>query len=561
MYPSVYLEDDEAFDIWNKEIGVAKDRIFRFGKEDNFWEHGAGPCGPCSEIYFDRGEKYGCGKPGCTVGCECDRYIEIWNNVFTQFENDGEGHYTELKQKNIDTGMGLERLATVMQDVDSIFDVDTIKAIRDKVCEFAGAEYGQDEKKDVSIRVITDHIRSVTFMVSDNITPSNEGRGYVLRRLLRRAARHGRLLGIKGEFLAELSKTVISESHMGYPELAERQDVILKLISVEEQNFNKTIDQGLVILNNLMADMEKKGTKELSGEEAFKLYDTYGFPLDLTLEILEEKGYEVDKKGFEEAMEHQRSTARNARKTTTYMGVDANVYQTIDAAIESKFVGYDRLEHTSKVSVLTTEDTIVDVLKEGQTGTILVDETPFYATMGGQEADRGVIVTDDGARFVVEDVIKLQGTKIGHKGKMEKGQIQSGQSVELKVDGVRRELTACNHSATHLMQKALQMVLGDHVSQKGSYVDPHRLRFDFTHFSPMTDEEIKKVEDIVNEKIQAALPVVTEKMTVDEAKKTGAMALFGEKYGEVVRVVKMGDFSLELCGGTHKGDHVIQDHI
>ena len=551
LYPSVYLEDDEAFDIWNKEIGVAKDRIFRFGKEDNFWEHGAGPCGPCSEIYFDRGEKYGCGKPGCTVGCECDRYIEIWNNVFTQFENDGEGHYTELKQKNIDTGMGLERLATVMQDVDSIFDVDTIKAIRDKVCEFAGAEYGQDEKKDVSIRVITDHIRSVTFMMSDNITPSNEGRGYVLRRLLRRAARHGRLLGIKGEFLAELSKTVISESHMGYPELAERQDVILKLISVEEQNFNKTIDQGLVILNNLMADMEKKGTKELSGEEAFKLYDTYGFPLDLTLEILEEKGYEVDKKGFEEAMEHQRSTARNARKTTTYMGVDANVYQTIDAAIESKFVGYDRLEHTSKVAVLTTEDTIVDVLKEGQTGTILVDETPFYATMGGQEADRGVIVTDDGARFVVEDVIKLQGTKIGHKGKMEKGQIQSGQSVELKVDGVRRELTACNHSATHLMQKALQMVLGDHVSQKGSYVDPHRLRFDFTHFSPMTDEEIKKVEDIVNEKIQAALPVVTEKMTVDEAKKTGAMALFGEKYGEVVRVVKMGDFSLELCGGTH----------
>ena len=495
LYPSVYLEDDEAFDIWNKEIGVAKDRIFRFGKEDNFWEHGAGPCGPCSEIYFDRGEKYGCGKPGCTVGCECDRYIEIWNNVFTQFENDGEGHYTELKQKNIDTGMGLERLATVMQDVDSIFDVDTIKAIRDKVCEFAGAEYGQDEKKDVSIRVITDHIRSVTFMVSDNITPSNEGRGYVLRRLLRRAARHGRLLGIKGEFLAELSKTVISESHMGYPELAERQDVILKLISVEEQNFNKTIDQGLVILNNLMADMEKKGTKELSGEEAFKLYDTYGFPLDLTLEILEEKGYEVDKKGFEEAMEHQRSTARNARKTTTYMGVDANVYQTIDAAIESKFVGYDRLEHTSKVSVLTTEDTIVDVLKEGQTGTILVDETPFYATMGGQEADRGVIVTDDGVRFVVEDVIKLQGTKIGHKGKMEKGQIQSGQSVELKVDGVRRELTACNHSATHLMQKALQMVLGDHVSQKGSYVDPHRLRFDFTHFSPMTDEEIKKVEE------------------------------------------------------------------
>ena len=381
LYPSVYLEDDEAFDIWNKEIGVAKDRIFRFGKEDNFWEHGAGPCGPCSEIYYDRGEKYGCGKPGCTVGCECDRYIEIWNNVFTQFENDGEGHYTELENKNIDTGMGLERLATVMQDVDSIFDVDTIKAIRDKICEFAGVSYGEEYKTDVSIRVITDHIRSVTFMVSDGITPSNEGRGYVLRRLLRRAARHGRLLGIQGEFLAKLSETVMAESHTGYPELLDRKDYIIKLITVEEQNFNKTIDQGLAILNTMMEDLQKSGEKVLSGENTFKLYDTYGFPIDLTIEILEEKGFSVDEDGFKEAMENQRQTARDARETTNYMGKDVTIYQSIDASVESKFVGYDRLIHESKVTVLTTKDAIVDELKEGEEGTILVEETPMYATM------------------------------------------------------------------------------------------------------------------------------------------------------------------------------------
>ena len=550
LYPSVYLEDDEAFDIWNKEIGVAKDRIFRFGKEDNFWEHGAGPCGPCSEIYYDRGEKYGCGKPGCTVGCECDRYIEIWNNVFTQFENDGEGHYTELENKNIDTGMGLERLATVMHDVDSIFDVDTIKAIRDKICELAGVTYGDDYKTDVSIRVITDHIRSVTFMVSDGITPSNEGRGYVLRRLLRRAARHGRLLGIQGEFLAKLSETVMAESHTGYPELLDRKDYIIKLITVEEQNFNKTIDQGLAILNTMMEDLQKSGEKVLSGENTFKLYDTYGFPIDLTIEILEEKGFSVDEDGFKEAMENQRQTARDARETTNYMGKDVTIYQSIDASIESKFVGYDRLIHESKVTVLTTKDAIVDELKEGEEGTILVEETPMYATMGGQVADAGVIEGTDGT-FVVEDVIKLQGTKIGHVGRVTKGVIKKGETVKLTVDEEQRNLTANNHSATHLMQQALREVLGSHVEQKGSLVDKDKLRFDFTHFSPMTEEEIAKVEEIVNREIAAGLDVVTNEMSIEDAKKTGAMALFGEKYGEVVRVVQMGTFSSELCGGTH----------
>ena len=550
LYPSVYQDDDEAFNIWNKEIGVDKDRIFRFGKEDNFWEHGAGPCGPCSEIYYDRGEKYGCGKPGCTVGCDCDRYIEIWNNVFTQFNNDGHGNYTELEQKNIDTGMGLERLATVMQDVDSIFDVDTIKAIRDEVCKYANVEYETEYKKDVSIRVITDHIRSVTFMVSDGIMPSNEGRGYVLRRLLRRAARHGRLLGIKGAFLAKLSEVVIRESKDGYPELADKKDYILKLIATEEENFNKTIDQGLSILNDMMAEMEAEKKTVLSGENTFKLYDTYGFPIDLTIEILEEKGFTVDEEGFKEAMEVQRQKARDAREETNYMGADVTIYQSIDAAIESKFVGYHDLTHDSKVTVLTTADALVDELKEGMEGTILVEETPFYATMGGQVADTGVIRTAN-AEFVVEDTIKLQGTKIGHVGKMTKGSIKVGETVTLAVDEARRNLIANNHSATHLMQKALRMVLGNHVEQAGSLVDPDKLRFDFTHFSPMTPEEIAKVEEIVNQEIQNGLDVVTNEMTIDEAKKTGAMALFGEKYGDTVRVVQMGDFSSELCGGTH----------
>ncbi len=550
LYPSVYQDDDEAFDIWNKEIGIAKDRIFRFGKEDNFWEHGAGPCGPCSEIYFDRGEKYGCGEPGCTVGCECDRYIEIWNNVFTQFNNDGNGNYEELENKNIDTGMGLERLATVMQDVDSIFDVDTIQAILKKVCELAGATYQTDAKKDVSIRLITDHIRSVTFMVSDGIIPSNEGRGYVLRRLLRRAARHGRLLGIQEKFLAELSKVVIRESKDGYPELEEKKDYILKLITTEEDNFNKTIDQGLAILSDMMTELEKSGQKMLSGEDSFKLYDTYGFPIDLTMEILEEKGYTLDEDGYHNAMEKQRQTARDAREVTNYMGADVTVYQSIDASVESKFVGYESLTHESKISVLTTTDSLVDELTEGTKGTIIVDETPFYATMGGQCADTGMIETSTGS-FEVQDTIKLQGTKIGHVGVMTKGSIQKNQLATLTVDDKRRGLTANNHSATHLMQKALRMVLGNHVEQAGSLVDQDKLRFDFTHFSPMTPEQIAQVEQIVNDEIAQDLPVVTKEMTLEEAKKTGAMALFGEKYGDSVHVVQMGDFSSELCGGTH----------
>ena len=550
LYPSVYEEDDEAFAIWQNEIGVLPERIFRFGKEDNFWEHGAGPCGPCSEIYFDRGEEYGCGKPDCTVGCECDRYIEIWNNVFTQFENDGKGNYTELENKNIDTGMGLERLATVMQEVDSIFDVDTIKAIRDKVCEFANVTYGEEYKNDVSIRVITDHIRSVTFMVSDGITPSNEGRGYVLRRLLRRAARHGRLLGIQGEFLAKLSKTVISESYMGYPELADREDYILKLITVEEQNFNKTIDQGLTILNEFMAELSESGQTVLSGENTFKLYDTYGFPMDLTIEILAEKGFTVDEDGFHKAMEEQRKMAREARQETNYMGADVTIYQSIDASVESEFVGYTKLSHDSKITVMTTKDAIVDELVAGQEGTILVEETPMYATMGGQVADTGMITTANG-KFIVEDVIKLQGTKIGHVGKMAEGMIRVGEIATLTVDEERRNLTAGNHSATHLMQQALRDVLGTHVEQKGSYVDKDKLRFDFTHFSPMTPDEIAKVEEIVNSKIAEGLDVRTSEMTIEEAKKTGAMALFGEKYGDIVRVVQMGKYSSELCGGTH----------
>ena len=550
LYPSVYVDDDEAFEIWNKKIGIPAERIFKFGKEDNFWEHGSGPCGPCSEVYYDRGEKYGCGKPDCTVGCDCDRYMEIWNDVFTQFDNDGNGNYTELEQKNIDTGMGLERLASVVQDVDSIFDVDTIKALRDHVCRLADAEYGKEYNSDVSIRVITDHIRSVTFMISDGIMPSNEGRGYVLRRLLRRACRHGRLLGIEKGFLPELAETVIEGSKDGYPELEEKKEFILKVISKEEEQFNKTIDQGLGILSDMIGKMEAEGTKTLGGEDAFRLYDTYGFPLDLTKEILEEKGMDVDEEGFRECMEVQRKKARDAREVTNYMGADVTVYESIDPNVTSTFVGYDRLSHESEVTVLTTETEIVDALSDGEKGTIFVQETPFYATSGGQEADTGYIRTAEG-EFRVEDTVKLLGGKIGHVGVMTKGMIKTGDKVTLEVDAKKRALSARNHSATHLLQKALRTVLGTHVEQAGSSVNEDRLRFDFTHFSAMTPEELKKVEEIVNEKIAAALPVVVKNMPIEEAKKTGAQALFGEKYGDIVRVVNMGDFSIEFCGGTH----------
>ena len=550
LYPSVYVDDDEAFEIWNKKIGIPAERIFKFGKEDNFWEHGSGPCGPCSEVYYDRGEKYGCGKPDCTVGCDCDRYMEIWNDVFTQFDNDGNGNYSELEQKNIDTGMGLERLASVVQDVDSIFDVDTIKALRDHVCRLADAEYGKEYNSDVSIRVITDHIRSVTFMISDGIMPSNEGRGYVLRRLLRRACRHGRLLGIEKGFLPELAETVIAGSKDGYPELEEKKEFILKVISKEEEQFNKTIDQGLGILSDMIGKMEAEGAKTLGGEDAFRLYDTYGFPLDLTKEILEEKGMDADEEGFRECMEVQRKKARDAREVTNYMGADVTVYESIDPNVTSTFVGYDRLSHESEVTVMTTETEIVDALSDGEKGTIFVQETPFYATSGGQEADTGYIRTAEG-EFRVEDTVKLLGGKIGHVGVMTKGMIKTGDKVSLEVDAKKRALSARNHSATHLLQRALRTVLGTHVEQAGSSVNEDRLRFDFTHFSAMTPEELKKAEDIVNEKIAAALPVIVKNMPIEEAKKTGAQALFGEKYGDIVRVVNMGDFSIEFCGGTH----------
>lgn len=555
LYPSIYGEDEEAFEIWTKEVGVPAERITRFyrdenGECDNFWEHGAGPCGPCSEIYYDRGEKYGCGSPDCKVGCDCDRFMEVWNNVFTQFEGDGKGGYTELAQKNIDTGMGLERLAVVMQDVDSVFDIDTMKAIRDKVCEMSGKKYQVDALDDVSIRLITDHIRSATFMISDGIMPSNEGRGYVLRRIIRRAARHGRMLGIDGIFMAKLAATVINESKDGYPELEEKKDFIFKVLSQEEEKFGKTIDQGLSILSDMEKQMEADGVKVLSGENAFKLYDTYGFPMDLTQEILEEKGFSVDEEGFKKAMEVQRTTARKARKVTNYMGADETVYESVDPSVTTEFVGYDSLNCKSKITVLTTETEIVEALSDGEVGTVIVEQTPFYATMGGQQGDKGIIRTAAG-EFQVEDTIKLLGGKVGHVGKMISGMMKTGDEADLSVDAALRAKICKNHSATHLLQKALREVLGTHVEQAGSYQDGERTRFDFSHFAAMTPEELEKVEKIVNDKIAEAIPVRTDVMTVDEAKKTGAMALFGEKYGETVRVVSMGDFSKEFCGGTH----------
>ncbi len=550
LYPSVYENDDEAFEIWNKEIGIAPERIFRMGKDDNFWEHGSGPCGPCSEVYYDRGEKYGCGSPTCTVGCDCDRYMEVWNNVFTQFDSDGKGNYAELEQKNIDTGMGLERLAVVVQDVDSIFDVDTVKKLREEVCGLAGISYKDDEIKDISIRVITDHVRSVSFMISDGIMPSNEGRGYVLRRLLRRACRHGRLLGIEGDFLVKLVNTVIEGSKDGYPELEEKKEFIFNVIAKEEEQFNKTIDQGLGILADMQEQMKAKDTTVLAGNDAFKLYDTYGFPIDLTKEILEETGCSVDEDGFKAAMEIQRKTAREARGVTNYMGADVTVYESIDPSVTSEFVGYDNLVYTSKVSVLTSATEVVDCLSEGETGTVFVEQTPFYATSGGQAADTGYIETAEGS-FKVEDTIKLLGGKIGHVGTVVSGMIRIQTQATLTVDTEKRALSGRNHSATHLLQKALRTVLGNHVEQAGSNVNDERLRFDFTHFSAMSIEELTQVEAMVNEQIQASLPVDVKLMPIDEARKSGAAALFGEKYGDVVRVVSMGDFSKELCGGTH----------
>lgn len=558
LYPSVYVDDNEAYEIWNKKMNIAPERIFKFGKEDNFWEHGSGPCGPCTEIYFDRGEKYGCGKPTCTVGCDCDRYMEVWNVVFSQFNNDGKGHYTDLEQKNIDTGMGLERLAVAVQDVDSIFDVDTLLALRNKVCEIAGKKYKENEKNDVSIRVITDHIRSATFMISDGIMPSNEGRGYVLRRIIRRADRHGKLLGIDGAFLVGLAKAVIAGSKDGYPELAEKQDFILSVIEQEEEKFEKTINQGLEILEGIQKDMEAKGVKTMSGEDAFKLYDTYGFPIDLTKEILEEKGMDIDEEAFKQAMKVQKDTARNARKTTSYMGADATVYEQIDPAINSEFIGYDKTEAEGKIVALVSvsseedgeESAVSEALTDGMSGAVITDVTPFYATKGGQVGDVGVITLGD-AVFEVKETIPVAGSKIAHIGRVVKGMFKVGDKVVLKVDGENRMATCRNHSATHLLQKALREVLGTHVEQSGSYQDAGRTRFDFSHFKAMTPEEIKAVEKLVNDKIAESLPVDTKVMSIEDAKKSGAMALFGEKYGDEVRVVGMGEFSKEFCGGTH----------
>ena len=550
LYPSIYENDEEAFKIWNEDIGIPAERIFRFGKEDNFWEHGSGPCGPCSEIYYDRGEKYGCGQPGCTVGCDCDRYMEVWNNVFSQFNNDGKGHYTELKQKNIDTGMGLERLAVVMQDVDSLFDVDTIRNITNRISEISGKHYGEDHKTDVSLRVITDHVRSMTMMIADGVMPSNEGRGYVLRRLLRRAARHGKLLGIDHPFLTEISKKVIEVSGDAYPELKEKQVFILKVIETEEASFNKTIDSGLSILNDMIEAAKAEGKTALDSADAFKLYDTYGFPFDLTKEILTENGLTCEEEGFNALMEEQRTRAREARKKLGDLGwVSENLG--IDKSIQTKFTGYTNWEDDGKILAMVADGELTGTVSKGAEVTMVLDQTPFYAESGGQVPDHGVITKADGSRIVVTNVQKTKDQKFLHMGKVEEGSFSVGDTVHGAIDVERRKAIMRAHTATHLMQKALRVVLGTHVEQAGSYTDADSIRFDFSHFEAMTPEEIFQVENLVNEEILKGYEVVTQEMPIEEAKKLGAMALFGEKYGDIVRVVKAGDFSIEFCGGTH----------
>ena len=548
LYPSIYVDDDEAFDIWNKEIGIPAERIFRFGKEDNFWEHGAGPCGPCSEIYYDRGPEYGCGKPGCTVGCDCDRYMEVWNNVFSQFDNDGEGNYTELKQKNIDTGMGLERLAVVCQGVDSLFDVDTVMNITHKVSELTGAYYGKSHKMDVSLRVITDHIRSATFMICDGVLPSNEGRGYVLRRLLRRAARHGKLLGINEPFLYEVIDTVVHENECQYPELREKQSYITKVVKTEEENFAKTIDAGMRIFADLLAEHKAKGETVFSGADAFKLYDTYGFPIDLTIEMCEDDGMTVDEDAFKALMEEQRVRARKAREALGDLGWAGQEFG--KDVPETEFVGYDCTESEGIVVALVAVGEVCGEITEGMDAIVVLDRTPMYAEMGGQVADHGVM-TADGVLFEVNNVQKNKGGKYMHYGKLIKGRIELGDKLNVSIDVERRRAISRAHSATHLLQSALRLVLGDHVHQAGSLVEPDHLRFDFTHFSALTPDEIGQVNTVMADMVLEGADIETKVMSYDEAKRLGAMALFGEKYGDTVRVVKMGDFSTELCGGTH----------
>ena len=548
LYPSVYVDDDEAASIWEHDIGIAPERIFRFGKEDNFWEHGAGPCGPCSEIYYDRGEKYGCGKPTCTVGCDCDRYIEVWNNVFSQFDNDGHNNYTELKQKNIDTGMGLERLAVVCQGVDSLFDVDTVMHVTHKVSELTGAYYGESHKKDVSLRVITDHIRSSVFMICDGVLPSNEGRGYVLRRLLRRAARHGKLLGVNEPFLHEIVDTVVEVSGGQYPELKEKQKYITTVIRSEEEKFGRTIDAGLRIFSELLETHRAKGETVFSGADAFKLYDTYGFPLDLTVEMCEDAGYTVDEEGFRSLMQEQRVRAREARKALGDLGW-AGISFGKDIP-DTEFIGYDQDSCEATLLAAVREGETSGFVSEGDEAILVLDRSVLYAEMGGQLSDTGVI-RKDGFVFEVQSVQKNKGGKFMHSGVVRSGQAMVGDTVTVTRDAERRAALCRAHSATHLLHKALREVLGEHVHQAGSLVDTDLLRFDFTHFSAPTAEELDAVREAVNRAILADYPVVTKEMSLEEAKKTHAAALFGEKYGEVVRVVDMGGWSLELCGGTH----------
>ncbi len=550
LYPSIYENDDEAFEIWNKKIGVSADRIFRFGKEDNFWEHGSGPCGPCSEIYFDRGEKYGCGKPGCTVGCDCDRYMEVWNNVFSQFNNDGHGNYTDLIQKNIDTGMGLERLAVVMQDVDSLFDVDTVKNITNHVSKISGKTYGESYKTDVSLRVITDHIRSTVMMICDGVIPSNEGRGYVLRRLLRRAARHGKLLGINEPFLYKVCDTVIHESGGAYPALIEKQEYIRKVIQVEEERFDATVDAGLSILHDMIEKAKNAGSKELPAADAFKLHDTYGFPIDLTIEILEEQGMSTDRDGFDALIQEQKERSREDRKRMGDLGW-ASEDLGLDKSLKTEFCGYTELEAEGNVLALVSEGESTDAVRAGSKVTVVLDKTPFYAEMGGQVPDYGIMSHGE-CEIEITNVQKSgDGRMYLHSGVVKSGVVSRGDTLVCKVDKERRQAICRSHTATHLLQEALREVLGSHVEQAGSYTDADHVRFDFTHFAAMTPEEIAKVESIVNNTILAGLEVRTDEMPIEEAKKLGAMALFGEKYGDIVRVVRAGDFSIEFCGGTH----------
>ena len=550
LYPSIYENDDEAFEIWNKKIGVPADRIFRFGKEDNFWEHGSGPCGPCSEIYFDRGEKYGCGKPGCTVGCDCDRYMEVWNNVFSQFNNDGHGNYTDLIQKNIDTGMGLERLAVVMQDVDSLFDVDTVKNITDHVSKISGKTYGESYKTDVSLRVITDHIRSTVMMICDGVIPSNEGRGYVLRRLLRRAARHGKLLGINEPFLYKVCDTVIHESGGAYPALIEKQEYIRKVIQVEEERFDATVDAGLSILHDMIEKAKNAGSKELPAADAFKLHDTYGFPIDLTIEILEEQGMSTDRDGFDALIQEQKERSREDRKRMGDVGW-ASEDLGLDKSLKTEFCGYTQLEAEGNVLALVSEGESTDAVRAGSKVTVVLDKTPFYAEMGGQVPDYGTMSHGD-CEIEITNVQKNGDGRIYlHSGVVKSGVVSRGDTLVCKVDKERRQAICRSHTATHLLQEALRQVLGSHVEQAGSYTDADHVRFDFTHFAAMTPEEIAKVESIVNNIILEGLEVRTDEMPIEEAKKLGAMALFGEKYGDIVRVVRAGDVSIEFCGGTH----------